>query len=107
MYLVRGARGLVFPSLYEGFGLPVLEAMQCGCAVITSNGTSLPEVAGDAAHYVDPFSLSDLVSALERFSVDDEYVGSLEKKGHVQARKFSAEQHCARLREGYAMLFSH
>ncbi len=64
--LYRGASALVFPSFYEGFGLPVLEAMACGTPVITSFAGSLPEVGGDAAIYVDPFNVSDLVGAFSQ-----------------------------------------
>jgi len=64
--LYRSAACLVFPSLYEGFGLPPLEAMACGCPVACSNATSLPEVCGDAAEYFDPFSPEDMVAAILR-----------------------------------------
>jgi glycosyltransferase involved in cell wall biosynthesis len=62
--LYRTAAALVFPSLYEGFGLPPLEAMACGCPVATSNATSLPEVCGDAAAYFDPLSVEDMARAI-------------------------------------------
>ena len=64
--LYRGARGLLFPSIYEGFGLPILEAMSCGCPVITSNTSACAEVAGGAALEVDPTSVPDLVAAMRR-----------------------------------------
>jgi glycosyltransferase involved in cell wall biosynthesis len=63
--LYRTASALVFPSLYEGFGLPPLEAMACGCPVAVSNATSLPEVCGDAAEYFDPMSPEDMARAIE------------------------------------------
>jgi glycosyltransferase involved in cell wall biosynthesis len=102
MYLLKGARGLVFPSLQEGFGLPVLEAMQMGCPVITSNRTSLPEIGGDAVHYVDPRDIEDIASALDLFSEDDTYTSQLVEKGYHQAQKFSPDQHLKRVMEGYS-----
>jgi glycosyltransferase involved in cell wall biosynthesis len=63
--LYQTASATVFPSLWEGFGLPAVEAMACGCPVVVSRGTSLPEVCGDAARYVDPLSPGDIVSGIE------------------------------------------
>ena len=65
VHLYRTAAGLVFPSLYEGFGQPTLEAMACGCPVASSNAAALPEVCGDAARLFDPTSAEDLVDAVE------------------------------------------
>ncbi len=62
--LYRGAAAMVFPSLYEGFGIPLVEAMACGCPVACSNVTSLPEVAGGAARLFDPESVDDIVAAV-------------------------------------------
>ena len=104
LHLLKGARGLIFPSLYEGFGLPVLEAMQVGCPVITSHMTSLPEVGGDAVHYVDPLSVSDITAAIDKFDADEAYLESLAQKGYAQAAKFSPEQHMLRVKEGYDRL---
>ncbi len=64
--VIRGAKALLFPSFYEGFGLPVLEAMACGTPVITSISSSLPDVAGNAALYVDPLNITDIVQALHQ-----------------------------------------
>ncbi|MBM4466142.1 MAG: glycosyltransferase family 4 protein [Chloroflexi bacterium] len=93
--LMSGARLFVFPSLYEGFGLPVLEAMACGIPVVCSNTSSLPEVAGDAAVLVDPLDVEGLAVAMERVLGDEELRAELIRRGFEQARKFSWET-CAR-----------
>jgi glycosyltransferase involved in cell wall biosynthesis len=93
--LLSGARLFVFPSLYEGFGLPVLEAMACGTPVVCSNTSSLPEVAGDAAVLVDPLDVKGLAMAMERVLSDEELRAGLIEHGFEQARKFSWER-CAR-----------
>ncbi|MFN8377213.1 MAG: glycosyltransferase family 1 protein [Anaerolineae bacterium] len=90
--LYTGARAFVFPSLYEGFGLPVLEAMACGTPVITSNTASLPEVAGDAALLVNPLDAQSLASGLERVIADDLLHDSLSAAGLERARQFSWDQ---------------
>ena len=79
----------VFPSLYEGFGLPVLEAMACGAPVVTSNSSSLPEVAGDAALLVDPTSVGDLAEAMNALMQNEDLQRTLKTKGPRQAAKFS------------------
>ncbi|MFQ5811568.1 MAG: glycosyltransferase family 4 protein, partial [Anaerolineae bacterium] len=93
--LLYGARLFVFPSLYEGFGLPVLEALACGTPVVCSNASSLPEVAGDAALLVDPLDVEGLAAAMERVLGDEELRAELIERGFEQARKFSWER-CAR-----------
>jgi Glycosyltransferase len=87
----------VFPSLYEGFGLPVLEAMACGCPVITSNVSSLPEVVGDAAILVDPYDVEALAQAMLTVLEDDELKKEMSKKGITQAQKFSWDKAGAEL----------
>jgi glycosyltransferase involved in cell wall biosynthesis len=82
---------LAFPSLAEGFGLPVLEAMRHGLPVVCSNATSLPEIAGDAALYFEPTDTEELAGALERVLSDAELHRRLAAAGKVQARKFSWE----------------
>jgi len=89
--ICSAAELFVFPSLYEGFGLPVLEAMACGAAVITSNVSSLPEVAGDAALLVDPASVKELTEAMAAVLEDEELRISLRAKGPRQAARFSWE----------------
>jgi len=87
--LLSGATALVFPSLYEGFGLPVVEAMQCGAPVICSNTSSLPEVAGDAALLVDPTNVDELAQAMRRLFDDANLRQTLVERGYAQAQKFS------------------
>ncbi|MBN2360753.1 MAG: glycosyltransferase family 4 protein [Deltaproteobacteria bacterium] len=86
--LYRGAVALLFPSLYEGFGLPVLEAMACGTPVLTSTATALPEVAGDAALLVDPTSVPEIARGIERLYGDAELRATLRERGLQRARQF-------------------
>ena len=99
--LIRCARAVVFPSLYEGFGLPVVEAMLLGTPVITSNVASLPEVAGEAALLVNPLDVRDIASAIVKIDSDDALCAELVSKGRVQAQKFSRQAHKARLGRVY------
>lgn len=94
--LYNGAKIFVYPSTYEGFGLPVLEAMACGCPVITSNVSSLPEVAGDAAILLkNPKDTKELVDTINNLLKNKGKIGELREKGLKQAKKFSWEK-CAR-----------
>jgi glycosyltransferase involved in cell wall biosynthesis len=93
--LYRGARLLAFPSLYEGFGLPVLEAMQCGLPIVCSRASSLPEVAGDAALLVDPHDVGGWATALESVYHDGALRAELAVRGQAQAATFTWER-CAR-----------
>lgn len=79
----------VLPSFYEGFGVPVLEAMMCGCPVITSNVSSLPEVADDAAVLIDPYDIDQLTLALEKVLDDPKLRQSMSSRGLINARRFS------------------
>src|SRR5660398_271743 len=79
----------VYPSLYEGFGLHVLEAMACGCPVITSNVSSLPEVVGDEALLVDPYNVEALAQAMLTVLEDDELKKEISKIGITQSQKIS------------------
>ena len=93
--LYNAAEMLVYPCLYEGFGIPVLEAMACGCPVITSNVSSMPEVAGDAALLVDPESTENIKSAMSRLIKDRKLNQDMVKRGLKRSDEFSWEG-CAR-----------
>ncbi len=90
--LIAAADALALISLWEGFGLPVIEAMGCGTAVLTSNCSSLPEAAGDAAALVDPCDLEAITAALERLCIDEPYRTDLEQRGQIRATQFSWER---------------
>jgi glycosyltransferase involved in cell wall biosynthesis len=87
--LYAGALALVFPSLYEGFGFPVLEAMHCGTPVITSSTSSLPELAGDAALLADPLDVDAIVQYMTRLSSDDALRQWLRERGYAQVKQFT------------------
>jgi len=87
--LLAGALALVFPSLYEGFGFPVLEAMHCGTPVICSNTSSLPELAGEAALLVDPSSVAAIADAMRQIAGDAALRTELSQRGRAQAARFT------------------
>jgi glycosyltransferase involved in cell wall biosynthesis len=90
--MICGARAFVYPSLYEGFGMPVLEAMACGVPVLTSNMSSLPEIAGDAAVLIDPMEIEDIANGLKRFCDDEGLCADLAYRGLKRAREFTWER---------------
>lgn len=92
---------LAFPSLYEGFGLPPLEAMSYGCPVITSETSAMPELCGDAALYVDPYSVADLRAKLTRLLESPTLRRELAKKGRAQVQRFRPENYQRRLAAAY------
>ena len=99
--LYRLARVFVFPSLYEGFGLPPLEAMASGTPVITSNVSSLPEVVGDAAMLIDPYQPDAIAGAMRRVMLDDRLRDDMRERGLARAREFSWGRSVRRIREIY------
>lgn len=102
--LIRGAKALVFPSLYEGFGLPVLEAMSLGTPVITANTASIPEVAGDAALLVDPYDPRAIADAIKAVATDADLRAQLSGRGRAQAALFSESRYRERLSALYDRL---
>jgi glycosyltransferase involved in cell wall biosynthesis len=105
--LYRLATVFVFPSLYEGFGLPPLEAMAAGTPVITSNVSSLPEVVGDAALLIDPMDPASIADALARVLCDSTLRADLVRRGQARAKVFSWERSAARVHEVYRELAEH
>lgn len=97
MTLIRGARAVLFPSLYEGFGLPVLEAMMLGTPTITSNTSSLPEVAGGAAMLVDPYKTESIRDAIKTIDADADLRAELATRGKERAAFFSPERYSERM----------
>ena len=87
--IINQCKVFLYPSLRESFGIPILEGMACGVPVITSNTSSMPEIAGNAAHLVDPYKPEKIVAAIERILNDKEYRDSLCQKGIERASQFS------------------
>lgn len=102
--LYAGAAALVFPTLYEGFGFPVLEAFQTGCPVITSRRTSIPEVGGDAVLYVDPESPTEICKVMTNLLHNDTIRTELRTKGYQQLSKFSWERAAQQIIDVYREL---
>jgi glycosyltransferase involved in cell wall biosynthesis len=105
IHLINGARVFVYPSLYEGFGLPVLEAMQCGVPVITSDISSLPEVAGGAALLVRPGDVEGLKEALRKVLTQNELARSLSERGIARAKSFEWKRSAAATVKVYENVF--
>jgi glycosyltransferase involved in cell wall biosynthesis len=102
--LYRGALGLVFVSCYEGFGLPIVEAMACGTPVLTSSVTAMPEVAGDAAILVNPLDVDDIVEGMRRLVTDTPLRQKLHDAGLIRAKAFSWESTTARVSNGLRLV---
>lgn len=103
--LYQHAQAFLYPSLYEGFGMPILEAMASGCPVVTSNYGAMKEVAGGAAYLVDPRSVDDLVSAMEKM-INEDLRGDLVRKGLVRAKQFSFRENANKLSDAYAEVYA-
>ena len=95
--LYQHAQALIFPSVYEGFGLPPLEAMACGCAVVAAHAAAIPEVCGDAALYIDPHDQPALTAAMQRLLDDPALLRRLRKQGPAHAARFGWASSAARL----------
>ncbi len=96
-----GAEVFVLPTLYEGFGFPVLEAMACACPVITSNNSSLPEVVGEAGIMVNPYDIDSLAQAMRQVLTDSELREDMVRKGLEQSKRFSWEKTAEQTLEVY------
>jgi glycosyltransferase involved in cell wall biosynthesis len=97
MSLLKDAKALIFPSLNEGFGMPVLEAMAMGVPVACSNSTALPEITGEAALLFDPDDTSEILGALKELSTDENFVQEMIEKGKKNVTRFSFDEDCENL----------
>jgi glycosyltransferase involved in cell wall biosynthesis len=95
--LIRGAKATIFPSLYEGFGLPVIESMLLGTPVITSNTSALPEIAGDAAMQVSPYRIGEIGAAITAIDTSASLRKQLTEKGSIRAKRFNRDSFVSRL----------
>lgn len=102
--LYQHAAQFVFPSLYEGFGIPVLEAMRNGIPVICANTSSLPEVAGDGALLVDPLNVDDIADAMLTLLTDSLRAGQLAQRGAISAKRFSRDRSAEKMMQIYRKL---
>jgi glycosyltransferase involved in cell wall biosynthesis len=100
--LYSGAHALLFPSLWEGFGIPIIEAMASGIPVLTSNLSSCPEIAGDAGLIVDPYDVEQLTSGIERLAEDTEMCRQMTVRGLARAKNFTWERTVTETLEQYA-----
>ena len=99
--IMRGAKALVYPSLYEGFGLPILEAFSCGLPVIASRSSSLPEIGGDAVIYFDPYNTDEIIHAISELLEDADKRAEMAQKGRERVNLFSWEKTARETIEAY------
>lgn len=104
--LIRGAKAVLFPSLYEGFGLPILESMLLGTPVLASNCSSIPEITAGAALLINPYDIRAIAEGIQALSRDDALRQTLSAKGRAQAELFSPERYQQRLSALYAQLLA-
>ena len=97
--LMGASLALVYPSLFEGFGIPIVEAMNCDVPVLTSNVSSMPEVAGNAGLLADPFSIEDIAEKMDQLFKNEKLRNELIEKGKIQRQKFTWQQTADRLWE--------
>lgn len=100
--LMQSADAMIFPSLHEGFGLPILEAMAAGCPVVTSNGSAMKEVGGDSAFLVDPLDIEAIAGGIEKISTDSALRTTLINNGKNRARMFSWENTAKKTLEAFS-----
>ncbi len=104
-YIYNLARIMVFPSLFEGFGIPLVEAMACGCPVVCSNATSIPEVVGDSGVFFDPYSAEDMADKIWKAWNDEEQLKSMRARGIERAKIFNWDDTARRTIEVYRKAF--
>jgi len=102
--VIAGAKIFVYPPLYEGFGLPVLEAMACGIPVVTSNTSSLPEIVGDDGFLVDPFSVESLADGMRNLLTDSFLYDDLKRRALERAKGFTRKRCAERTYQVYQTL---
>ena len=102
--LLSGATAFIFPSLYEGFGMPPLEAMACGTAVIASKTSSLPEVIGEAGILINPYSVEEIKEAMKKVWKEKDFADRLRKAGRERAKEYTWEKSAEILKEVYLEL---
>jgi glycosyltransferase involved in cell wall biosynthesis len=102
--LTAGAEGFLFPSIYEGFGLPIVEAMACGAPVLTADATATAEIAGDAALLVDPLDVGAIADGIVALAADEELRRRLSGMGFARAKLFSWDAAAAKYRALFARL---